>query len=197
MVVPKLWNETIEDHRRAVREAIMDSAAALATEHGLTSVTMSRIAEKTGIGRATLYKYFPDVEAILHAWHERHVSAHLEHLTELRNRAGDVGERLEVVLRAYAMICYHRSRHGTPELSALVHQREQVARAEQHLTALFRDLLAEAAAAGVIRHDIDPDELANYCLHALTAASDLPSEAGVHRLLTVTLEGLRGRDRDV
>ena len=33
--------------------------------HGLASVTMSRIAEETGIGRATLYKYFSDVEAIL------------------------------------------------------------------------------------------------------------------------------------
>lgn len=34
-------------------------------------MTMSRIAEEIGIGRATLYKYFPDVEAILLAWHER------------------------------------------------------------------------------------------------------------------------------
>jgi AcrR family transcriptional regulator len=27
-------------------------------EHGLASVTMSQIAEETGIGRATLYRYF-------------------------------------------------------------------------------------------------------------------------------------------
>ena len=38
---------------------------------------MSQIAEQTGIGRATLYKYFPDVEAILLAWHERQVTGHL------------------------------------------------------------------------------------------------------------------------
>src|SRR5262245_31521975 len=59
-VVPKLWTETIEAHRRAVRDATLDIAAALAAEHGLASVTMSRIAEETGIGRATLYKYYPD-----------------------------------------------------------------------------------------------------------------------------------------
>ncbi|MDQ3153275.1 MAG: TetR/AcrR family transcriptional regulator, partial [Actinomycetota bacterium] len=57
--MPKLWNETIEAHRRAVIDATLDTTWALVTEHGLLSVTMSQIAEKTGIGRATLYKYFP------------------------------------------------------------------------------------------------------------------------------------------
>ena len=75
--MPKLWNETIAAHRRDVRDAILDSAAALLGEHGLRSVTMSQIAVATGVGRATLYKYFPDIEAILVAWHERHVGCHL------------------------------------------------------------------------------------------------------------------------
>jgi len=69
-----------------VRDAILDSIWALVTEHGLMSVTMSQIAEETGIGRARLYKYFPDVEAILAVWHERHVAGHLEHLAELRDQ---------------------------------------------------------------------------------------------------------------
>ena len=113
-MVPKLWNETIEAHRRAVRDAILETTAALVAEHGLTSVTMSQIAEETGIGRATLYKYFPDVEAILLAWHERHVTGHLEHLAELRDQAGDAGERLEVVLEAYALISHERYSHEYP-----------------------------------------------------------------------------------
>ena len=58
-VMPKLWNETIAAHRAAVRDAILDTAVALVAEHGLAAVTMSRIAAQTGIGRATLYKYFP------------------------------------------------------------------------------------------------------------------------------------------
>ncbi|MEP7020668.1 MAG: helix-turn-helix domain-containing protein, partial [Pseudonocardiales bacterium] len=67
--MPKLWTDTIEAHRQAVREATLDTAATLVAERGLSAVTMSRIAEETGIGRATLYKYFPDVEAIMTAWH--------------------------------------------------------------------------------------------------------------------------------
>ncbi len=189
-VVPRLWNETIEAHRRAVRGAILDTTWALVTEHGLTSVTMSQIAEKTGIGRATLYKYFPNVEAILLAWHERHVTGHLEHLAELRDQAGGAGERLEAVLEAYALISHHREHHGT-ELVAFLHRGEHVARAQQQLIDLVRDLLTEGAETGDIRDDVAPDELASYCLHALTAAGSLPSKAAVRRLVTVTLAGLR------
>ena len=192
--MPKLWRETIDAHRRTVREAILETTWELVAEHGLMSVTMTQIAEKAGIGRATLYKYFPDVEAILTAQHERHVADHLAHLTELRNQAGDAGQRLEAVLERYALICYHRRRHGTEELAALLHRGEGVAHAEQQLVTLFADLLAEAAAAGKVRDDVAPGELASYCLHALAAAGALPSEAAISKLVEITLAGLRSLD---
>ncbi len=190
--MPKLWNETIDAHRRAVREATLDTTGALVAEHGLLSVTMSRIAEETGIGRATLYKYFPDVEAILFAWHERQVTAHLEQLAEVRDQAGDAGERLKAVLEAYALIS--REHHDT-ELAALLHRGEHVARVHQQLRHLIRDLLTEGAEAGELRDDVAPDELASYCLHALTAAGSLPSKAAVRRLVAVTLAGLHPGER--
>ena len=186
--MPKLWNETIEAHRRTVRDAILDATAALVAEHGLLSVTMSQIAEKVGIGRATLYKYFPDVEAILLAWHERHVGSHLEQLAGIREQSGDALARLEAVLGEYAHI--EHKRHAN-ELAALLHRGEHVARAQQHLTDIVRELLSEAAQTGDVRNDVAPEELASYCLHALSAAGDLPSEAAVRRLVTLTLGGLR------
>jgi AcrR family transcriptional regulator len=186
--VPKLWNETIEAHRRAVRYATLDTTAALVAEQGLASVTMSQIAEATGIGRATLYKYFPDVEAILVAWHERQVTGHLEQLAEVRDQPGDARKRLEAVLEAFALIQHEH--HGT-DLAALLHRREHVARAQQHLKDFIRDLLIEGAETGDLRDDVPPDELASYCLHALTTANSLPSKAAVRRLITVTLAGLR------
>ena len=189
--MPRLWNETIEAHRQEVREAILDRTAALVARDGLLSVTMSRIAEATGIGRATLYKYFPDVEAVLVAHHERHISGHLADLTALSEGPGDPGERLEAVLEAYARISKHRGEHGTEELAALVHRGAHMAEAQRRLFGLVRDLLAEAAEGGDVRADVAPDELASYCLHALAAASTLPSEAAVHRLVMVTLAGLR------
>lgn len=196
--MPKLWNATIEAHRREVREAILDTTSALVAEHGLLSVTMSEIAAKTGIGRATLYKYFPDVEAILVAWHERHISGHLEHLAELRAGPGDAGRRLEAVLEAYALIHRERvkhqpSEHHATELAALLHRDKQLAGAQQQLNHMIRDLVIEAAKAGHVRDDVAADVLATYCLHALKAASTLPSDVAVRRLVEVTLAGLRPR----
>jgi AcrR family transcriptional regulator len=189
--VPRLWNDTIQAHRAAVNDAILDTTAALVAKHGLRSVTMSQIAEQTGIGRATLYKYFPDVEAILAAWHERQIAAHLQQLTDLRDQAGDAGQRLNAVLEAYALISHDTHGHHDSELAAILHRDEQVTRAQHQLRDMIRDLLTEAVATGEVRNDVAPDELASYCLHALAAAGSLPSKAAVQRLVTVTLAGLR------
>jgi len=189
--MPTLWKQTIEAHRREVGDAILDTTAALVAEHGLRSVTMSQIAEETGIGRATLYKYFPDVEAILLAWHERQIAGHLGYLAEIRDQDADAGERLEAVLEAYSIISRESRGHHDSELAALLHRDERVPRAQRQLRGMIRDLLAEGAEAGDIRNDVPPGELASYCLHALTAASILPSKAAVRRLVAVTLAGLR------
>ncbi|KUM67271.1 TetR/AcrR family transcriptional regulator [Streptomyces curacoi] len=186
--MPKLWNETIDAHRQAVREAILDTTTELVEGGGLRSVTMSQIAEKTGIGRATLYKYFSDVEAVLLAWHERHIQGHLHHLAKVADQPGTAVERLGAVLAAYAEIA--RRRHGG-ELAAVLHQGEHVSHAEHHLAQLIQGLIAEAADSGDLRKDVPPVELTQYCLHALTAAAGLPSTSAVGRLVDVTLHGLR------
>ena len=186
--VPRLWTDTIEQHRRAVRDATIDATAALVAEHGLNAVTMSGIAEKTGIGRATLYKYFPDVEAILLAWHERQITAHLAHLVEARDHARTPGERLPAVLRAYAVLAHQRH---DPDLTALLHRDEHASRARRHLHGLLGDLLTDGVRAGCIRSDVPVEELAGYCVHALAAAGELRSAAAVRRLVNLTLAGLQ------
>jgi AcrR family transcriptional regulator len=190
-VVPSLWTETIETHRREVRDAILNTTAALVFEHGLRAVTMSQIAEQAGIGRATLYKYFPDVDAILHAWHARQISGHLQHLAEVSDRVTEPGRRLEIVLQAYALVSQQTRNHRDAELVSFLHHDEHTADAQKQLHDLIRGLLADAAKTGEIRDDVEPDELAGYCLHALAAAAGLRSEAAVRRLVAVTLAGLQ------
>jgi AcrR family transcriptional regulator len=186
--VPRLWTETIEEHRREVIDAILETTLALVTKHGLRAVTMSQIAEETGIGRATLYKYFPDVDAILFAWYKRHTEGHLAHLAALRDQARHPRDRLAAVLEGLAMI---RHEHHGGELSALLHRSEHAARTHQRLHQFIRELLAECVETGEVREDVAPSELASYCLHALGAAMSLPSKSAVRRLVMVTLAGLR------
>jgi AcrR family transcriptional regulator len=191
--VPKPWTHTIGTHRREMHDAILDTTVRLAAEHGPLSVTMSQIAERTGIGSAALHKHFPDVEAILLAWHERQISNHLELLAQVRDQADHAGARLEAVLKAYALIHHqrvqhHRHKHHGAELDSFLHQDKHLADARHQVHAMFSELLAETSG---LRDDVPIPELATYCLNALGAASSLASKAEVERLVSVTLAGLR------
>jgi len=194
--MPKLWDETIEAHRRSVQDATLETTAQLVAERGLRGVTMSEIAVKTGIGRATLYKYFPDVETILAAWHQRQIRHHLNHLGEVRDQAQGPDARLEAVLTAFAHIQRDRARHGHgqphgSELAVLLHTDDQLAQAQHEVHGLIGELITDAATAGTVRSDVSSEELAGYCIHALEAARHTPSEEAVSRLLMLILAGMR------
>ena len=152
---------------------------------------MSEVAQRTGIGRATLYKYFPDVQALLDAWHERQVRSHLARLVSVRDGNGSAIERLGAVLEAWAGIAQGTQGHRDAELASLLHRGDKVEQAQEQLQDLVRELIAQGAATGEVRDDMAPQELAVYCLHALTAAATLSSTEGVGRLVSLTLAGLR------
>lgn len=181
----------MESHRHEVREAIVDAAAAVVRHHGLLAVTMSQIAETAGIGRATLYKYFSDVEEVLAAWHHRQTAAHLDKLAALRDQPGTPAARLRSVLEAYGRIWRQRRQHGGEhQLAAALHRDGHADRAQRQVLDLVAGLITEAAAASEVRSDIPPDELASYCIHATEAAGDLAATAGLTRLLDVIWSAL-------
>jgi len=185
--MPKLWTDTIKAHKQSVRDAALDAAASLVLRRGLTAVTMSEIAQDTGIGRATLYKYFPDVQALVHAWHERQIGRHLTVLAGIVHGGGPPLERLEAVLRAYAGMAHS---HEDGDLADLLHKGGHAAHAVDHLSAFVTTIIAEAAEVGKVRTDVPPAELATFCLAAMAGARSLNSDAAVDRLVGLTLNGL-------
>ena len=187
-LMPRLWTDTIEAHRREVRDAILDTTAGLVAENGRRSVTMSQIAEETGIGRATLYKYFGDVDAILAAWHDRHIAGHLQHLDALRHGPGDAAERLEAVLQVIGSLQVQR--HAGP-LGQFQHRDEHVGRAHQQLGDMLRELMIQGVEEGGVRDDVPVAELVDYCLRGALGARALASEDAVSRLVTLILAGVR------
>jgi AcrR family transcriptional regulator len=189
--VPKLWTATIETHRREVADAILDTAWKLLDHLGLRELTMSRVAEDTGIGRATLYKYFPDVDAIVVALHQRHVDGQLARLTALAEGEGDAVVRLRSVLEAYALL---RQEHQGTAVEAWLHGSEAVVRGHDRLVELLARLLAEGAEARHVRDDVPPRELAHYCVAALAAAGRLPTKAAARRLVQVIVDGVFSGD---
>jgi AcrR family transcriptional regulator len=187
--VPKLWRETIDEHRELVRDAILDATEQLVRTHGPLSLSMSQVAETTGIGRATLYKYFPDIETIVRAWHERHVRSHLERMSRIAEAPADPYVVLRTVLEDYAN---GMSRSHLGDVGAVLHRDAGIADAQRQLTDLLERLIAHAMRDGPVRGDVPPRDLATYCVHALAASRHLRTPRAVRRLVDVTLDGLAG-----
>lgn len=62
------WADTVAGHRAQMRERVLQAFRRAAHKHGLTAVTMAALADEADIGRATLYKHFPDLHSVVLAW---------------------------------------------------------------------------------------------------------------------------------
>jgi AcrR family transcriptional regulator len=185
--VPKVWADTIDGHKVAVRQAVIRATAALVDERGIGALTMSAVAERAGIGRATLYKYFSGPDEVLIAWHNDSVERHVD---ALRSTAAepDPWRRLRRLLETFVDL---RGQQLGGEAMLLLHRSARV----QHAAGTVRVLLADAISACVdtnaARSDVPAGELANFCIHALTAAREAGTKAERARLIAVTLDALR------
>src|SRR5262249_33733664 len=144
-------------------------------------------------GRATLYKYFPDAEAILREWHLSLIDRHLQELREAATHHTTPGRRLRAVLEQYAVMTHESRNQADAELAGLLHHDVRLASADRQLEELLRELLADAASAGQIRRDIGVDVLTAFCVHALQSAGQLKSKSAALKLVDLVLEGLGGQ----
>jgi len=189
--MPRLWTATVEAHRDAVRQAVLDAAWDLAREHGPLSLTMSQIARKAGIGRATLYKYFPDFVSILRAYHRDRVAEHLKHLHHVNQMASSPRERLRIVLVHYAEVLRRREHPSYEGLSTLLHADGEVETAHRQLTAMLVAIIEDAVAAGQVRSDLEPALLADFCLSALGAVSHSSESQTCDSVVSLVLDSLK------
>lgn len=188
--MPKLWKDTVAEHRRDVRSAILDAAWTLAHDRGVRGVTMGLVAEQAGISRATLYKYFHNIDEMLTAAHAAHVAQHLSHLEALRGATTSAGAGLHAVLQGYAQICFHRGASAMSDLHELVHRGDEHRRNSADATVLFTRAVQDAQERAQVRTDLAAEELAAYCIHALDAAGQAATASAVNRLIDLVAESL-------
>jgi AcrR family transcriptional regulator len=183
--MPKLWSDTIAAHRSAVADAIVDTAVDLASRDGLQNLTMARIAKETGIGRATLYKYFASVEQILVTWHSRQIAGHLELFARLRRETATPLAALEALLLAYGEKYLDR-RERT--LGAFLHALPHMEQAQRELRRLVESLIREATASGALKPVGSTAERAKFALSAITSGAS--GKAELVRLVQMIMRGL-------
>lgn len=185
--MPKTWDDTLDSHRRAVRQTVMEAALALATERGFQKVSMSEVAARAGITRATLYKYFGDVDAIFQEWHRSTLHDHLARVVEIAGGEGDPTAKLSEILEIYALTVFRH--HGT-RFASVLHRHDHVQRAEADLLDMIENLVSAGARAGVFRKDIPPEELARFCHSSLSSAYMLADERAVRRAVGLLRDAL-------
>ncbi len=201
--MPKIWDETIAAHRERLRAQIIDAAMKLVAERGLMHVSMSAVARRAGIGRATLYNYFPDVEHMLAAHVVDEVTAFHEALAIELAAIASPGRRLEHYLDR--IITYFASREhatsveGTGAMAP--DQNGEVIEAFLRLHVELREILAAGVRSRVFRRDLDPDLTAQLVNGLIGGTRTMliqrradPDEVR-HAVLTLVTRGITPRPR--
>jgi AcrR family transcriptional regulator len=172
------------------RQRILAAAGELFAEAGL-HVTLDAVAERAGVGVGTVYRRFPDKEALIDALFEDRIDA-----------VGAIAEQACAMQDPWAGLVFFFERaislHGEDRaLKELVfsstHGRDRVAQARGKLKPIVSRIVGRAQEAGELRADIDITDvpLIQLMLTAVMEYTDDVSTDAWRRYLAIVLDGLR------
>lgn len=169
------------------RTMLLDAASRVFREQG-PLVSMEAVVEASGIGRATLYRHFPDRTALLLALFDRDIGAVIEAVSacapsdKLLAMLGEMGR----ITRHGSAIedAWHALSPGHPEMQA---------RRAAWLVRLQQPL-ADAIAAERVRDDLTLEDVIHIGRMIVAAnRSARGDERVAERVLALILEGIGGR----
>jgi AcrR family transcriptional regulator len=177
---------------RRNRQLLLAAALAAFTEQGADDASLDQIARRAGVGIGTLYRHFPDRQALLEAVYRDQVE---ELCASAREQAGPLppAEALARWLRELMAFAATKRTLTSSIMTGPDSKRSAVA---VSCSAMVREaatgLLTAAQQSGEIRADVDAADLLRLA-HALAVAGELPSAdpGQPERLLQVLLDGLR------
>jgi TetR/AcrR family transcriptional regulator, mexCD-oprJ operon repressor len=172
--------------------AILDAAAHVLSEHG-SRANLADVAAAAGVSRATLYRYYPDREALLDALASAALADAAARLADAGLERAPVEEAIERIVRAVIAV--------GDRYSVIVHElvRFDPAEAERLLGAPMRAVFARGIESGLFRQDISADVLLELFGGALRAAVKLMErrqlglEEASAATASVFLDGARAR----
>jgi AcrR family transcriptional regulator len=90
------------------QEEILEGAARLFAEHGYADCDTQALADTLGVGKGTLYRYFPSKEALFLAAADRLMRQLVEHVQAAAAPVADPLERVGVAVHAFLSFCAER-----------------------------------------------------------------------------------------
>ena len=155
---------------------------------------MRDIATHAGVGKGTLYRHFPDKEALL----TEVIRARFEELCEIASSAEDIEdpfESLETALRAMLVAIDGDSGLQFEMMHARDLQREGFEEPKAALAATSVRILNRAQTAGAVRSDLNCDDIPMILTGIISTMYFKPSAADWERHLQLILAGLRPEQR--
>ncbi|VEG52064.1 TetR family transcriptional regulator [Mycolicibacterium aurum] len=156
---------------------LVEAAAQMFSREGFAATT-NRIAERAGLSIGTLYQYFPDKSALLHAVAERHVRDADRRLTavfaQLRADAPPFDATMRTLLDA--VVDLHRD---GPRLHALLHRMAQPSAEQLDELRGFEERICDEVAFHLKRCDRGGEDVE---LTAQTLVHTI--DAQLHRVMT-------------
>jgi AcrR family transcriptional regulator len=173
------------------RAKILEAAADVFASEGLEA-TLHDVAARAGVGVGTVYRRFPDKEALLGALFDDKLHTMIE-VTERATREPHSWDALVGFLRALtAMQSENRGLHEV--LNGSEYCQDRVAEARTEFAPLVERLLRRAQTDGYVRADLEPSDLTVILLMLNGVALFSHARPDLwERQLDIVLEGLRAR----
>jgi AcrR family transcriptional regulator len=170
-----------EERQELAVDRILEAAGAVFARDGIRGARMGKIAEVAGCARATLYRYFPNKEALLHAYMAQVAKGFGEVLDDRLRGLRSLGDRLVEAVAVSVELIQERedvapffSEEGLG-LTAQLTSNAAVMR--EQLTRQIERESCSGRIQGTLRDDVSPAEAAEWVTRAIFSFSVLPSEA--------------------
>jgi AcrR family transcriptional regulator len=177
---------------RRNRDRLLTQAGDAFSERG-ADVALEEIARRADVGIGTLYRHFPTRAALVEAVYRREVALLCDSADELL-RIGPPEAALEQWLQRF--VDYVAAKRGMAEaLKAVVGQDSELfTDSHRRINESINKLVEAAAAAGVVRGDVEPFDL----LRAVSGICLVPNNLEdwrdrAHRLVALLMDGMRYR----
>lgn len=180
-------------------EAILQAALELMAADGYRALTMEKVRERSGVGKATIYRRYSSKEELVRAA-IIHLNSDIPLPEDTGSIQGDFAATAAIVLReaaqtgALALLPRLISEVvGEPEMHKLFYEHLVEPRRR-----VVRGIIERAKARGEIREDVDPalatDLMVGPFIYRVIMAGGDPAAIGdPAEVLTTVLEGLRPR----
>ncbi|MDQ2748805.1 MAG: TetR/AcrR family transcriptional regulator [Actinomycetota bacterium] len=174
---------------RRNRDLLLTAAAEVYDERGLDA-SLEEIARRANVGIGTLYRHFPTRDALTEAVYRREVSLLCDGVDDLlADNAGDAA--LALWMRRFAGYVAKKKGMAMALKSVLGADSELFSHSHQRIRDAIGSLVEAAAADGVIRADVDAEDLLR-AMSGICMATDSPGWADrTERLVDLLVDGLR------